>query len=403
MAFLINRIPASRIDCLHSLMRMLYEIYSTDKCFSLREVKYQEEGRNIKAYCNQLKKFGDYKYCPFLDNPLDPKGCNLTNGVVPGADTTKSKEVSNTVNALHALGFLHRDGKYIYVTDFGAKFAETEYDKKEMSIIIREAVLNYGPSIGIISQIQKLIIDNRFSAREIVVGYPNTNEYLITPKGPVQISTGSQEDSNVRTRSCILTWLTTAGFIKPIEWEKLKDGEFAHIKYRDKINSGNRNFQEYELVQNFEFEKKRYHTLCPLDFSHMTKDNRALRENGIADIRISTINVEEKIKARRFAICYILNKIFEEKRDLKYESLEKYIEKNRAFFCFSDSPIRDIVKSELFIANQAGIPFKLEKKGDDIYILPLCGVNLEELKKTSSKGDFEQLQRVLYVLENSNL
>lgn len=80
MAFLINRVPASRLDCLHSLMRMLYKKYSTDKCFTLNDVKYHEGEDNIKVYCKQLRKYEEFKYCPFLDNPLDPKGYNLPNG-----------------------------------------------------------------------------------------------------------------------------------------------------------------------------------------------------------------------------------------------------------------------------------------------------------------------------------
>ena len=113
MAFLINRTAAARIECLHALAQLIVEKFGVDgRPFSLKDVKFDRNAINIHQYCTLLKEdelVG--KYCRFKENPLDDAGCSITNGVL--SDTTKSKEVSNTINAMHALGFVERVGRIL--------------------------------------------------------------------------------------------------------------------------------------------------------------------------------------------------------------------------------------------------------------------------------------------------
>lgn len=400
MAFLVNRVPASRFECLHSIVKMLYSNYGVTKSFAISDVKYDPDIDNVKNYCSRLLFFGDeFSYCPYLDNPLDPKGCNLTNGKAQDADSTKSKEVSNTVNALHALGFIKRTGRVLRVTSFGKKFAEAVYGTQEMHDIIHSSVLNYGPVVGVLAQILQLCQNNKtFSSRDIYVGYPNTEEYISYSGRMIKISSGSQADSNTRTKSCIISWLTTAGYIRPLNWKELKSNEYPHYAYREQLNSGHRGEIQYVLVEALNFDSLRHITRCPLDYVNMTKLTAALRENDIADVRKVTMANEYKIQNRRFAICYYLNHAFEYNSLLSIQKLKELFLKYPNEFIVSTSNLDEVIASELDIANMTGIPFVFENKGTNLFIRPLTGLNVEEMSsatKTDIKIKIEQILSIL--------
>ena len=403
MAFLINRVPASRFECLHSLVRMLYHNFGTTRTFSISDVKYEPDEYNVKSCCSLLVKFGgQFSYCPYLDNPLDPKGCNLTNGRASDADSTKSKEVSNTVNALHALGFIKRNGRVLQVTALGKSFAKTDYGTEEMQDIIHSAVLNYGPVVGVLAQIMQICqkVNQRFYTKDIYVGYPNTEEYVRHGGKMIKLSSGSTADSNTRTKSCIITWLTTAGYIRPVSWPALKQGEFAHFSYRERLNSGHRGESQYVLVESVDFSLLHHTTLCPLDYANMTKLTAALRENDIADIRAVTMANESKIQNRRFAICYYLNYAFEHKTSLDLRDLKKLFVKYPDYFVVSDSDIDEVIESELDIANMTGIPFRVEERSGQICIIPLTGLNVAEMSSAASSSAKAQVNKLLSILRS---
>ncbi len=402
MAFLINRVPASRFECLHSLVKMLYHNFGTTRTFSISDVKYEPDEYNVKSCCSLLVRFGDQlSYCPYLDNPLDPKGCNLTNGRASDADSTKSKEVSNTVNALHALGFIKRSGRVLQVTALGESFAKAEYGTAEMQGIIHSAVLNYGPVVGVLAQITQLCqkVNQRFYTRDIYVGYPNTEEYVMHKGKMIMLSSGSTADSNTRTKSCIITWLTTAGYIRPVSWPSLKQGEFAHLAYRERLNSGHRGESQYVLVESIDFGVLHHSTLCPLDYTNMTKLTAALRENDIADIRVVTMANESKIQNRRFAICYYLNYAFENSTCLDLRDLKKLFLKYPDYFVVSDSDIDEVIESELEIANMTGIPYKVEERKGNLCIIPLTGLNVAEMSSAASSSVKTHVNRLLSILQ----
>lgn len=400
MAFLINRVPASRFECLHSLVQMLYHNFGTNSTFTILDAKYEPGEYNVKSYCSLLEKFGDeLSYCPYLDNPLDPKGCNLTNGRT--ADSTKSKEVSNTINALHALGFIKRTGRTLKVTDSGELFAKTKYGTKEMQDIIHLAVTNYGPVVGVMAQITQLCQDGiSFSTKDICVGYPNTEEFVNFNGRMIKISSGSTDDSNTRTKSCIITWLTTAGYIRPTSWPKLNNGEYAHYTYRNKLNSGHRGESQYILVEPINFELWKHTTLCPLDYTNMTKLTAALRENDIADVRLATMNNESRIQNRRFAICYFLNYAFDHHRYLDINHLKELFRKYPDYFIVSDSNIEEVIESELGIANMAGIPYKIVEVEGTIKIYPLTGLNTKEMSSVIQQNSKLRVDKLVHILRN---
>ena len=136
MAYLINRNPAARFECLYSIVKYINAAFRT-QVFSLSDVKYNKNNDNVHNYCSLLVNSGlGIFYCPYLQNPLSEAGCNMTNGV--NSDSTKSKEASNTINALHALGFVSRKRRDITLTDLGKQFAAAQYDTDEMRVIIQK-------------------------------------------------------------------------------------------------------------------------------------------------------------------------------------------------------------------------------------------------------------------------
>ena len=109
MSYLINRNPPARPVCLHAICQFTATKFSTDQIFNMKDIKFDQNSLNIHNFCKILEKHNsikDLNYCPYKENPLDESGCALTNGVY--VDSTKQKEVSNTINALHSLGLFEK-------------------------------------------------------------------------------------------------------------------------------------------------------------------------------------------------------------------------------------------------------------------------------------------------------
>ncbi|MGI6717955.1 MAG: hypothetical protein ACOX4D_02190 [Bacteroidales bacterium] len=394
MAYLLNRNPAARIECLHALVKFIYSKFGSYNEFSLSSVKFKREEQNIHEFCSLLvdSPLGT-KYCPYKQNPLDDAGCSLTNGV--NEDSTKSKEVSNTINALHALGFVNRYDRKVKITPFGIKFSKSEYGSKEMQDIIKQAVLNYGPIVGVLKQIID-IADSKgyFNSANIQVGYPNTKEIVSYNKCNVTLSSGSQKDSNTRTRSCLLAWLTTAGFIKPKDLESIPKGKYPHSFYKDFLNQSHRGDRLYQLIEKPVFDN--FITQRPLDYSNLTKLTAALRENNQSVVREATLIYEPKINNRRFAILYILNKAFQSGTKVLFDNILTFFHLHYDSFVITDDNLPSVVQNELEIAYMAGIPFDTINNDGQIFIKPLTGININELSIGAPK-------EIINILENSTL
>lgn len=380
MAYLINRNPAARFTCLHSLLRYVVEKSKMQSSLGLSDFKYDADKDNVLNYCPLLTRsdFG-VDYCPYLQNPLSEAGCNMTNGV--DCDSTKSKEVSNTVNALHALGFVKRSGRTVVVTQLGFEFASVEMGTANMQSIIKGAVVRYGPVVGVLKQIADITtVGGSFNTSDLYVGYPCSNETVVYKGSSVTISSGSQDDSNTRTKSCVLAWLTAGGYIRPDSLPALKSGEFAHSKYQDFLNQPHRGDRKYILVSPAPFmTNARFITEAPLDYNNLTKLTGALRENNMADVREATMLFEPRIKNRRLAIIYLLNKAFEQNKQLEYKKIIECLRKDPELFVVNQDSLEDCLEEEIKIATMSGIPFSITLNNGDINLRPFTGINTKEL------------------------
>lgn len=380
MAYLINRNPAARFDCLHSLVKFINAYYGPNHDFTLNDVKYNADEDNVHNYCRLLRNsdFG-VEYCPYLQNPLSDAGCNMTNGIT--CDSTKSKEVSNTINALHALGFVRRSNRSVKITDLGIRFANATFGTAEMQQIIHDSVVKYGPAVGVLKQISELCsLNGKFNTGNITVGYPDPEETVQYNRGFVIISAGSQDDSNTRTKSCILAWLTAGGYIRPENLPPVTTAEYAHSKYNSFLNQPHRGDRTYVYVSDAPFLRgETFVTQSPLDYKNLTKMTGALRENNLAEVREATMLYEPIIQNRRLAIVYFLNKAFENGTDLKFSSLVDFFSRHTDLFVVDETSINDVLQEEIQIANMSGIPYSINEISGSIYLHPIAGVNINEL------------------------
>lgn len=376
MAFLINRTAAARIECLHALAKLIVAKFGYyGEQFNLKDVKFDRDSVNIHSYCTLLRKDEIAgSYCRFKENPLDDAGCSITNGVL--SDSTKSKEVSNTINAMHALGFVERVGRKVRITPLGKKFASTKYDTEEMHLIIKKAVQNYGPIVGVLSWLEKEYkVGDRFNINDIKVGYPEPEEYVNHNGERVLLSAGSTQDTNTRTKSCIVAWLTTAGFIKPANI-KPADASCPQMAYRDYINKEHRMEHIYEIIEFPTIEKTEH----PLNYDNLTKMNFCLRENGMMTVREATRYYEGIIKNRRFAILYLLNKAYEHRTTIAVDEIIQLMRDHPNLFVVSDDDIEETIKAEIEIAFMAGIPYVLRIVNGQNRLQPLKGLNMQEMQ-----------------------
>lgn len=392
MAFLVNRTAAARIECLHALAQLIVSKFGTyGKPFSLKDVKFDRNGDNIHSYCSLLREDDIVgAYCRFKENPLDDAGCSITNGV--NSDSTKSKEVSNTINAMHALGFVERKGRKVRITSLGVNFAKTKYGTDEMQKIIKRAVVNYGPIVGILARLQaNYKIGDTFNVGEISVGYPDPMESVNYNGEPVILSAGSKQDSNTRTKSCILAWLTTAGYIKPMNVTP-SISPYAHIAYREYINREHRMEQMYEIVEFPSTEK----TERPLNYNNLTKMNFCLRENGMESVREATMYYEEKIKNRRFAILYLLNLAYENQTTLAVNDIVEVLRSEPSLYVVSDYELEETINAEIEIAFMAGIPYVMILSNNKYRLQPIKGININELKEGAPEELIKNLETYSY-------
>ena len=276
---------------------------------------------------------------------------------------------------MHALGFVEREGRKVRITSFGVSFAKTKYGTADMQAIIKKAVLNYGPIIGVIYSLSKYVPGEIFNISEINVGYPSPTEFVDYNGSVVELSAGSTQDSNTRTKSCILAWLTQGGYIKPVNFTPSKS-PYPHIAYRDYINSEHRMGQMYEII---EFPNTNI-TDRPLNYDNLTKMNFCLRENGQSIVREATMYYEAKIKNRRFAILYLLNLAFQHKTAVALSDIIDVMKEDKSKFVVSEIDLEETISTEVEIAFMAGIPYVWRNMNGKLYLQPIKGLNMKELE-----------------------
>jgi hypothetical protein len=391
MAELVNRPAVGRIECLDYLILNLAERFGESHTFTLNDAKFSESRPNVHAHCKLLKREEnlDIHYCPYFTNPLSKAGCALTNSLVE--DTQKQKAVSNTINALHGLGLIERGSSTSTLTSLGKSFANLDFQSPEMSSVITEAVCQYGPLVGMLGEIYVKGY-TKFSTGDISVGYPNSGDEITVGGNTVKISVGSQEDSNVRTRSVLLAWAVASGFIEPANWGT-KTHKAPHLEFREYLLREKRADKFYIVTPKIkEFFSKSQVVSRPLDYEHLIKDVNALREKGQEQIRNETKKLVGKIRNRRFAIIYLLNDSFQNNIDLEFGKMVDFLEAFPLFFVIAEKAFRKVMSQELSIAFAAGIPFTLN--GTQMH--PLNGVSTAELCKDAPRELLEILKKYVH-------
>jgi hypothetical protein len=372
MAYLINRNPSARAECLHALCGLIHNSFGEGKKFTLNEIKFNPNTENIHDHCNNLivNKDLERTYCRYKQNPLDKSACSLTNS--QSHDTTKSKEVSNTINSLHNLGLVCREHGNTYLTELGTKFALSKINTKDFSDIFRRACLNSGLMVGFLGYIFNLNKTN-FETKDIYVGYPNPKEKVEHNGHNVEISSGSTNDSNTRTKSCLLAWGVTAEFFAPENFYLSKKWDDESLK--EYVLSEKRNLRRYKLRKfPYEIFSKHFETKKPLDYKNLTKGTGALRENNQKVIRETTLFFERKIQNRRAAIVLTLDKCYRDKKNLNFKRFINFLSRHDEFVVNPDAFER-VMQEEIKIAFMAGCPIQI--LGEEIK--PLTCVNKQEL------------------------
>lgn len=336
------------------------------------DLKYDQNSTNIHQFCSILKKDEDLgiAFCRYKENPLSLSGCSLTNGIEE--DSTKSKEISNTINALHALGFFKRTGNTIQITPLGREFANSTENSEEFYNIFREGVLNCGLMIGLLGQLH-LTQKNCFKTDELFIGYPNTGQEKIRLADEnIIVSCGSEKDSNTRTKSCLLAWGITAGFFTPTKLNSKSQNEL-----NDYTLSKSRGLKDYTYLEfPYEIFQNKFLTAKPLDYNNLTKNTGALRENNQEKIRSATLSLEPKIKNRRLAILLTLHKCYLKNKHLNLQKLIKYLLFFEDLFVVDIDSFENIMYEEINIGFVAGIPFEIDQ---DEQLRPMTGLDLSEL------------------------
>lgn len=388
MAYLVNRVAPSRMQCLQVLCRMINHRYGVTNAFTMNDVKYNPPTSNIKSFCYRLRTNQNLSisYCPYKRNPLDSSGCFITNGLI--VDTTKSKEISNTINALDALGYVQRsDDNSIMLTSEGKLFAETDYYSNEMLSIIRNASLRYGVMVGFLGRILTSG-KTTFKTTDFAVGYPSPEEIVSVNSTRIRISCGSEADSNTRTRSCLLAWAIASGIVWPSSLMNLYSVTEPHVGCLDYINGDTRSLRDYNVLSDYnDVFPADFTTLKPLDYNNLTKNVGALREHNQRAVRETTMLFEPKIKNRRLAVIIALQKSRDNNELLDPNRLIDYLLQYPELFVVNQSSFISTMMLELEIAFSVGLPYTIESGG----LRPLVGVNLSELVKNAPESVLNSL------------
>lgn len=390
MAYLINRTPVARLRCLHTLTKLINYQFGK-KIFFMGDLLYSRNRTNIHKFCDLIQKDPSLKikYCPFLNNPLSRAGCYLTRGVQD--DTTKKKEISNTVNALDGLGILVRLGRKLQLTPLGCNFANLKFESYKWLTLARQCLLKYGPAIGLLYQIH-VLQRGSFKSSRLLVGYPDAGETVVKNGKRIKISSGSRKDSNTRTKSTLLAWAVTAGFLVPSS---------LRTKVRERKSQVDTESYILQPIRNTRFYVKKYFPRyifsgdfvvdVPLDYCNLSKNIGALREHGQATSRIETLNFKNVILNRRFAIVYLLNKAFTKKRSLHFLKLVNLLKKEDSMFVINKIDFENVMKTDSFIAYIAGIPYE-RAKGD--ILKPVTGINSKILNLNAPKKIIDYLNDI---------
>lgn len=348
MALLLNRKYGSRLECLYYILKTTYDRFG-DNEFKIKDLKYDQDEVNVFSHCELLLIRMGRKYCPFLNNPLNPSKCYATQSV--DSDSTKLKAASDVARSFEALGFLSSNDSGFTITESGKQWIKTKMDSQEWLELVKSAVLSYGVVIGFLHKINS--IDDPFNSSTIYLGYPDSDD-------PEELSSNSTRDSNTRTVSKIVSWCVTAGLIEPIQDFVESSNQLPQVKYKNFVNASIlrvRLFKKTAIADDF-FNIKHF-VSHPLSYQHLNKNVGSIRERGSEDIRLRTLINNDKVLNRRFVFVYVLNEMSKLNRTLNFNDFVKTLLPYENTMFLPNSDITSIMQTEANIASICGIPFDI--------------------------------------------
>ena len=377
MTAIINRTPTGRLISLHSELRYLKTRYGTSK-FELKGLKYDEEAKvnPLMFFPLAVNNPSIGIYDPYLNNPLSPAKFHLTQSIQ--YDTQKSKSASECLNALEALGWIERFNNLSNLTEKGLAIAAYPYEDKNLFKLMRESVLGYGVFVGFLYKCYLNLDINGFIIKNSVeIGYKDTHEFIHFDGRNIPISTGSQKDTIVRTRSTLFAWAISTGFALPANHNIPTNRSKWHVDTLKEITSKHWGWSKMKMFIDDSLFDGSHFVERPLSYRWMTKSTKALREHGQQNIRNISLQEENKVKNRRYAIVYCLALCSRENIGLNYDKFIDQLLKYPDLFVVSNNEFKPVMQIEKDIAVVSGIPFV--EKGN--ILKPLTKISIENLTK----------------------
>lgn len=390
MTAIINRTPTGRLISLHSELRYLKARYGTGR-FELKGLKYDGEAKinPLMFFPLVVNNSSIGIYDPYLDNPLSPAKFHLTQSIQ--YDTQKSKSASECLNALEALGWIERLGNLSKLTEKGLVIAEYPYEDTRLFELMRESVLGYGVFVGFLYKcFLKLDANRSLNKNSVEIGYKDTHEFIHLDGRNIPISTGSQKDTIVRTRSTLFAWAISTGFALPANHNLPKNRSKWHVDTLKEITNKHWGWSKMKMfIDNSLFEGSLF-VDRPLSYRWMTKSTKALRERGQQNIRTISLQEENKVKNRRYAIVYCLALCARDSIKLNYEKFIGQLLNYPNLFVVSNNAFESVMQIEKDIAVVSGIPF-IEK---DNILKPLTKISIENLTKDAPQEVTETIDTI---------
>jgi hypothetical protein len=284
------------------------------------------------------------------------------------------------------------DGKGI-ISKLGQEVALLKYEDKTFLETIRKSVLHYGPFIGLLFESYKKSINGKIKRKNIIVGYTNTTEIIEFEGQSVPISTGSQDDSITRTRSTLLAWAMTAGYLWPVN-ETIPTDNWHNEALKLLKNKKWTWSEFYTFLPNIFDVTKKVNISRPLSYKWMTKSTKALREKGQGSIRGATLQIESKLRNRRLAVVYLLALASKDDRKINFKDLIDQLVLYPDLFVINKSDFPRVMREELDqMSVTSGVVFKEDQQG----IMPLVTCSIQNLIYSAPE---ELINTLNHVYEN---
>lgn len=380
MVVLINRVHTGRAECVYGLLRYLSHHFA-DVSFDMSMMKFDvARVPNLHSFvpCG-IQNAGRF-YCGFLENPLDEQGCALVGSVTK--DSTRSKNVSDFFNLLVALGFITETTtsgartRTARLSDHGLKFASTSFDSPEWTTQLREALLDYGPILGLLARIERTAAGVPISLNSIKMGFVVDPEHVALPDGTIVVPTfESKPDSITRTTSSLLALGVSAGLWVP-EIPVDESVALPQLRYRDYLLSKSRNKRVLRATTSPAIPKKTL--LRPLSYSGLCKNLGSLRESGQGVQREISMKLQSKAQNRRFAVAFALSKSAELSKPFDFDLFVSNLSAHEDEFVVNANEFAPVMRQELRNAEVIGAIW--ESRSDGL-VVGLNEINMKELER----------------------